>query len=200
MLAHRFSWVEANGTDVPDGLFVCHHCDNPPCVRPDHLYAGTRVDNAKDSIRRGRNASAKKTHCKRGHEFTPENTYITGRGNRHCKACTKLNAELSVQRRKSDMPAWILKQIDNLDPDDLARTKAFLLEKWFDEVPKSCGEIHPQFDIYHPDGHKDLGVYPLKAEITEGDPFPAKLYDSEGNLTHEGDGQSEPKPLKAETE
>lgn len=56
--AHRFSWVIHNGP-IPDGLMVLHHCDNPPCVRPDHLFTGTHADNAKDSAIKLRNPAAK---------------------------------------------------------------------------------------------------------------------------------------------
>ena len=52
--AHRVSWVIANGA-IPDGMHICHKCDNPPCVRPDHLFAGTRSDNMKDCTSKGRN-------------------------------------------------------------------------------------------------------------------------------------------------
>lgn len=51
--AHRVSWVIANGP-IPEGLFVLHHCDNKPCVRPDHLFIGTRKDNMKDKMGKGR--------------------------------------------------------------------------------------------------------------------------------------------------
>lgn len=52
--AHRLS-LSLSGRDVPPGLFTLHSCDNPPCIRPDHLRTGTQVDNVRDCIERGRN-------------------------------------------------------------------------------------------------------------------------------------------------
>jgi hypothetical protein len=54
--AHRFSWQLHNGI-IPNGLFVCHTCDNRKCVRDDHLFLGTNDDNMKDAVRKGRMAS-----------------------------------------------------------------------------------------------------------------------------------------------
>lgn len=52
-LAHRISWL-IHGHSIPAGLIVCHHCDNPKCINPDHLFVGTDMDNKLDCIKKGR--------------------------------------------------------------------------------------------------------------------------------------------------
>lgn len=50
---HRIAYELAVGP-IPPGMLVCHHCDNPPCCRPDHLFVGTISDNSLDMVRKGR--------------------------------------------------------------------------------------------------------------------------------------------------
>lgn len=55
-MAHRVAWMLSYGP-IPDGMQVCHHCDHPRCVRPDHLFLGTNADNIADRMAKGRDSS-----------------------------------------------------------------------------------------------------------------------------------------------
>lgn len=100
--AHRASWMLHNG-EISADMLVCHKCDTPLCVNPDHLFLGTQKDNMQDKLEKSRdyNGSDKRYYrrCKRGHEFTPENTIRNGvnTGKRTCRICIKLRRENNVK-------------------------------------------------------------------------------------------------------
>lgn len=100
--AHRYSYALANGP-IPEGMVICHRCDNPPCVRPDHLFLGTQKDNIRDMDAKGRGRRmAKRTHCPKGHPYDEANTALRKDGAQACRACRKLWRETSRARRVAE--------------------------------------------------------------------------------------------------
>jgi hypothetical protein len=84
--AHRFSFKLAFGWLLDHPYQVHHKCENTSCVRPKHLIHlhGTRNNDLSTSPSA---INKRKTHCKRGHEFTEDNIVRGSKGNRRCKSC-----------------------------------------------------------------------------------------------------------------
>lgn len=95
-MAHRVAWELSHGP-IPVGMVVDHICRVRSCVNPDHLRLVTSRQNVIENSVGFAATNIRKTACKHGHEFTPDNTYhrtlIKGHRGRHCKACATRRAE-----------------------------------------------------------------------------------------------------------
>lgn len=111
-VAHRWSYsyfvepVDAN-------FMVCHHCDNPRCVNPFHLYMGTAKDNAKDAVERRRHVHVAKDRCPNGHEYKGDNLKVF-KGWRYCRQCSNEQRNNKLALMKINQPekyaAWRKKE------------------------------------------------------------------------------------------
>ncbi len=99
--AHRMAWEFENGKPVPPGKMVLHHCDNPACIRPEHLYIGTHADNMRDAKERGRIGGRAKTHCKRGHPLEGDNLVLKSpKGRSIERVCRECRRQAAARYRK----------------------------------------------------------------------------------------------------
>ncbi len=103
-MAHRVAWEIANG-QIPEGMLVCHRCDNPPCCNAAHLFIGTQLDNVRDmwTKDRGSRFNSLKTHCPHGHPYEDALVIVRydrgGVTERRCRSCQR--AQNRRRRRRA---------------------------------------------------------------------------------------------------
>jgi hypothetical protein len=109
--AHRLSWEAANGPIAP-GLHIDHLCRNRCCVNPDHLEPVTPRENVLRSPIAPSAINARKTHCDKGHELTPDNldSYMLKKGHRACKECMRATCRAYHARNRAARLQYMAQQ------------------------------------------------------------------------------------------
>ena len=102
--AHRLAYELVNGP-IPDGLFVCHRCDNPPCVNPAHLFLGTNAENNADAGAKGHMARDTSGDRNPSSRLTSQDVVAIREMHRAGATCTALGRVFGVSRQAVSLAA-----------------------------------------------------------------------------------------------
>lgn len=125
--AHRISYTVFVGS-IPEKLMVCHKCDNPKCINPDHLFLGTNQENIQDSVRKGR--------WNHGKRFKKGESNENNRGTKH--HCSKLTEDdvrfirKNYKPRDSEFGQKALAKMFNIDKSVISRIINRKVWGWLD--------------------------------------------------------------------
>jgi hypothetical protein len=119
VLAHRFAWAVHFGA-IPEDLKVLHRCDNPACVRPDHLFVGTQQDNVADCVQKQRHAAV-----------TAPDRLPKGEDHHYAFNGKKITRETAFDILKADGRQKDIAERFGVDPSLVSRIKARKIWKDF---------------------------------------------------------------------
>jgi hypothetical protein len=137
--AHRYSFEQSVGL-IPEGCHIHHRCGNKLCVRPDHLELVTANEHWRITAPPPWNRGI--THCKRGHEFTPETTRITSQGSRQCRLCEPILQAAYRMRKKQGGRAGRVSAVGRENEEQKPRRRPEVMDcadRFWSKVQKSGG-------------------------------------------------------------
>lgn len=100
--AHRLVFWLCSNEDI-ESKHIHHVCENPPCINPSHMKALTPSEHIKLHYELRTHSKSKRTHCKRGHEYNPLNTYYMPNGTPSCKECRRRVNRVDKAKRKAKL-------------------------------------------------------------------------------------------------
>jgi DNA-binding CsgD family transcriptional regulator len=171
--AHRKVFEHFHGS-IPDGLLILHSCDNPPCVNPAHLRAGTHGENMKDRTERGRSAQQQRTRCPQGHTYDEANTEWRASKNRapyrRCRTCKRVS---NIERNERMRAAARQARAEGAPPEDLSPGQQTTLQLTANgltrgEIAKALGIDPHAVDARRSEIYRKLRVSSKQAAVERG--------------------------------